>query len=422
MTVVEYRTIPEAELDRALDLHYLVFLQKDPEGELRKLHREILERCLRIGAYEDGELVGLLGAHAMSLSVPGGELSCAGVTFVSVAPTHRRRGVLSGMIAELWRRCAEREVPLAALWVSEATIYGRFGFEPATRSYSVEIDTEHPLELRIAPDERPLRLVSPEEAPKVIGAAHRTAREGRAGRVGRDEFWWRTHILPDEDGENDDLSAPRVVTIGDPGAPPAGYVIYRTESNDEGRGRLHIGELEADSPAVAAALWRYVTSVDLVDQVRAWGRPLDDPLLRFAADRDQVSVVQEFPALWLRLVDVPGALAGRAWSAPVDLVLEVTDAGLPENAGRYRLTVTGTGSGEVGTGGDDAGPVVRVDRTEEAPDLTLDVRELAACYLGDLDPAELVRAGLAVEHTAGAAARLGAASRTELLPHTTDEF
>ncbi|MFJ8233741.1 GNAT family N-acetyltransferase [Streptomyces sp. NPDC094448] len=416
MTVVDHRTIPDAHLDRALDLHYLVFLEKDAEGETRKLHREILERCDVVGAYEGEQLVGLLAARPLSLSVPGGELECAGVTFVSVAPTHRRRGVLRGMIAELMRRCAGRGVPLAALWESDTAIYGRFGFEPATRAYTVEIDTEHPLALRIDPDERPLRLVSPDEAPGVVGAAHAAARSGRAGRVARDDFWWRQHILRPEDVDDDDFSPPRVVVLGEADEPPAGYVIYRTASDREGRGKLHIGELEAESPAVAAALWRYVTSVDLVDQVRAWGRPLDDPLLRFTADRDQISVVKEFPALWLRLVDVPGALAGRTWSAPVDVVLEVTDAAVAENAGRYRLAV-GPDASPGGTG-----LTARVARTDAAPDLTLDVRELAACYLGDLDPAELVRAGLVIEHTAGAAAALGAASRTELLPHTTDEF
>ncbi|MCM2392977.1 GNAT family N-acetyltransferase [Streptomyces albipurpureus] len=409
MTDLEYRTIPEAHLDRALDLHYLVFLGKNCEDEVRKLHHEILERCDRIGAYEGDQLVGLLAAHRLELSVPGADLACAGVTFVSVAPTHRRRGVLSGMIAELWRRCATAGQPLAALWVSETGIYGRFGFEPATRSYTFEIDTDVPLKLRIAADERPLRLVSPAEAPAVISARHNAARSERAGRVARDDFWWRTHILPEEDEENDDLSPPRVVTIGDAGEPPAGYVVYRTITDDEGRGTVHLRELEAESPAAAAALWRYVASIDLADKVRAWGRPLDDPLLRFAADRDQVRVTQEFPALWLRLVDVPAALTGRAWSAAVDLVLEVGDGSVPANAGRYRLTVGAGGAAEV-------------SRTSDAPDLSLDVRELAACYLGDLTAGELVRAGLVVEHSPGAAQTLDAASRTTLLPHTTDEF
>ncbi|MFF8954473.1 GNAT family N-acetyltransferase [Streptomyces sp. NPDC014894] len=412
MTVLEYRTIPEAHLERALDLHYLVFLGKSVDEGPRKLHREILERCDLVGAYEGDELVGLLAAHRLLLSVPGGELPCAGVTFVSVAPTHRRRGVLSGMIAELWRRCAAAGAPLAALWVSETGIYGRFGFEPATRSYTLEIDSDRPLELRTEPDERPLRLVSAEEAPGVIGPLHAAARAERAGRVARDDLWWREHVLPAEDEEDDDRSAPRVVTLGEPGETPAGYVLYRTQTDDEGRGTVHLQELEADSPAVAAALWRYATSIDLADKVRAWGRPLDDVLLRLSADRDQVRITQEFPALWLRVVDVPAALAGRAWSAPVDLVLEVTDTGVSANAGRYRVTAKPDGDAYR----------ARVARTEDAADLTLDVRELAAVYLGDIAPAELVRAGLIAEHTPGTAELLTAAARTGLLPHTTDEF
>ncbi|MER5767476.1 GNAT family N-acetyltransferase [Streptomyces sp. NPDC001985] len=412
MTALEYRTIPDEQLDRALDLHYLVFLEKGVEEDTRKRHREALAHCERVGAYEGEELVGLLGAHPLELSVPGGELPCAGVTFVSVAPTHRRRGVLSGMIAELWRRCAAAGQPLAALWVSESGIYGRFGYEPATRSYSVEIDTDVPLELRIEPDGRPLRLVPASDAPALIGPLHAAARAERAGRVARDEFWWRTHTLPEEDEDSDELSPPRVVTIGEPGEEPAGYVFYRTTRDDEGRGTVHLRELEADSPAVAAALWRFVTSIDLVDKVKAWGRPLDDPLLRIVADRDRVRVTQEFPALWLRTVDVAAALEGRSWSAPLDLVLEVTDTRLPANAGRYRVTA------KPGEGGHRA----RVARTGDAADLTLDVRELAALYLGDIDPAELVRAGLVTEHAPGAARLLGLAARTELLPHTTDEF
>ncbi|MET9291349.1 GNAT family N-acetyltransferase [Streptomyces sp. NPDC003077] len=412
MTTLEFRTIPEAHADRALDLHYLVF-HDDAEEERRKAHRDILLHCDRIGAYDGDELVGLLGAHPLRLSVPGGELPCAGVTFVSVAPTHRRRGVLSGMIRELWRRCAAAEQPLAALWVSEAAIYGRFGFDPATRSYTIEIDSSRPLALRIEPDDRPLRLVPPQDAPAVIGALHEEHRARRAGRVGRDDFWWRTHILREKRDENEDLSPPRVVTIGGGrnGEPPAGYVLYRTLGSDDDNGTpgvVYVEELEADSPATAAALWRYVASIDLTDKVRAWGRPVDDPLLHFAADRDQVRVVQEFGALWLRLVDVPAALRARAWAAPADLVLDLTDAGVPANAGRYRLTVAHSGA--------------TISLTDDAPDLSLDVRELAACYLGGTELRHLVAAGLVTEHTPGAASALDAALRTRELPHTADEF
>ena len=171
---------------------------------------------------------------------------------------------------------------------------------------------------------------------------------------------------------------------------------------------MRVDELEADTPAVAAALWDCVSSLDLTGRVRAWGRPADDPLLHFAADRDQVRVTAQFPALWLRLVDVRAALTARDWAAPVELVLDVADVRRPANAGRFRL--------KAGPGGATYEPA----RAEA--DLTLDVRELAACYLGGTRMVELVAAGLVAERTAGAAAALDAALRTDVLPHTADEF
>lgn len=159
---------------------------------------------------------------------------------------------------------------------------------------------------------------------------------------------------------------------------------------------------------MAAALWSCLASLDLTGKVVARGRPLDDPLLHFAADRDQVRVTGQFPALWLRLVDVRAALTARAWAAPVDLVLELADVRLPANAGRFRLT---------------AGPGRAAYEATAAPaDLALDVRDLAACYLGGTRVVELVSAGLVEERTPGAAAALDDALRTELLPHTADEF
>ncbi|MEV6396688.1 GNAT family N-acetyltransferase [Streptomyces sp. NPDC051907] len=404
---VDIREIPEAHVDRALELAYLVFHDR-PDQDKRAHHREVLLGCERIGAYDGDTLVGVLAALRFTLSVPGGELPSPALTFVSVAPTHRRRGVLSAMIDELLCRCAADGRPLAALWASEDAIYGRFGFGPATQGVTVEIDSDRPLALRIDPDERPLRLIDPADAPEALGPYYDATRRARAGRTSRSAQWWREEWLVEEDEEDEELSPPRIVALGEP---LAGYAVYRTRGgDDEARkpGLVRVGELEADTPAVAAALWRYLAAVDLTGLVRAWGRPLDDPLLLFAADRDQVRAERQFPALRVRLVDVRAALTARSWAADADLVLEVRDERVPANAGRFRLTAGPRGCAYEPSG--------------EPPDLSLDVRDLASCYLGGARVEDLVRAGLAAERSPGAARTLDAALRTELLPHTVDEF
>ncbi|MFD5888363.1 GNAT family N-acetyltransferase [Streptomyces sp. NPDC060334] len=412
--MVDIREVPEAEIDRALELAYLVFHDR-PDHDRRALHHALLTRCARIGAYDGDALVGFMAAHDFRLSVPGTDLSCPGLTFVCVAPTHRRRGVLTALMDEQLRRTAAAGGPIAALWASEAVIYGRFGYGAATQGVTIEIDSTRPLALRVAPDRRPLRLVDPADVPDLVGPYHEAARGARAGRPSRGAERWADEWLAEHDEEDEELSPPRTVVLGEPGEPIAGYVLYRTKSpsaagdgRPRGVGLVRVDELEADTPAVAAALWECVSSLDLTGKVTAWGRPVDDPLLHFAADRDQVRVTAQFPALWLRLVDVPAALTARAWAAPVELVLELSDVRLPANAGRYRLKAGPDGAA--------------CEPARAEPDLVLDVRELAACYLGGTRVAELVAAGLVEERVPGAAAALDAALRTELLPHTADEF
>ncbi|MFI9271242.1 GNAT family N-acetyltransferase [Kitasatospora sp. NPDC052896] len=406
------REVPEAHLNRALDLASLVF-HETYEKEERDRYRRLLRRCDRIGAYADDRLVGLLAAHRFQLSVPGGQLPCAGLTFVSVAPTHRRRGVLSALMAELWRGCAARSRPLAALWASETAIYGRYGFGAATHLSTIEIDSTRPLALRLTPDPGPLRLLDAAEAPDLLGPRYEASRSRRAGRPARDRLWWREQVLPEEDEDDDELSPPRIVVAGED--PCAGYAIYRTRGGDDDNGAaglVQVYELESETAPVTAALWSYLASIDLTGRVRAWGRAADDPLPLLAADRDQVRVTQQFPALWLRLVDVRAALTARTWAQPVDLVLEVRDEAIPANHGRFRLTADPGGGANGG----------RYEPTTDPADLALDVRDLAACYLGDTRLCRLAHAGLVTERTAGAARQLDAALRTEFLPFTHDEF
>ncbi|OKI01067.1 acetyltransferase [Streptomyces sp. CB02923] len=400
----DIRDIPEAHVDRALDLAYLAFHEKAGDAT-RKRHREALLSCERVGAYADEEIVGFAAAHRLGLSVPGGELPAAELDFVSVAPTHRRRGVLTGMMGELWRRCAAGNRPLACLWASEEAIYGRFGFGPATEAYTVEIDTTRPLDLRITPDRRPLRLIAPADAIAMIAPLYEAGRARRGGRLSRDEAWWRRAMLSgDEDGDDAKDGPSRIVVLGGKGEPPAGYVVYRVGEKNT----VTVVEMAAADAPAAAALWSYLASIDLTRKVRAWAVAADDPLLLFAADRDQVRVTGQWPALWLRLVDVAQALTARSWAAPADLVLEVRDAALPANAGRFRLTADPSGA----TYGPADGPA----------DLALDVRDLASCYLGGTRLWRLVQAGVVEERTPGAARLLDAALETDHLPFTGEEY
>ncbi|WP_405408054.1 GNAT family N-acetyltransferase [Streptomyces decoyicus] len=406
--------LAEADLDRALDLSYTVFHLK-PGDRTRSFHRDLLRDGLRVGAYDGEQLAGLAGAHRRTMTVPGSQLPCAAVDFVSVLPTHRRRGILNSMMDELWRRCAADGRPLACLWPSESAIYGRYGFGAATEVYGIEIDASRPLALRPAPDSRPLRLIDPAEAPAMLAPRYEATLPQRAGRFTRDESWWRAGAL-DLDGVRmntgqDGFGPVRVVVLGAPGEQPGGYAFYRTRGpGDEGPGVVRVDELEAESAPAAAALWSYLASIDLTSTVRAQCRPADDPLLYLAADRDQVRVTGQEPSLWLRLVDVRTALTARSWAAPVDLVLDLRDTALPVNAGRFRLTADAT---------DPADAVGATwEPTDEAPDISLDVRELASCYLGGTPLRHFVHAGLATEHTPGAVRRLDAALETAWLPFT----
>ncbi|MFB6568470.1 MULTISPECIES: GNAT family N-acetyltransferase [Streptomyces] len=411
-TDLTLRTIPDADLDQAVDLTALAFHLK-LDGKGRAHQSEVLRNALRIGAYDDGTLAGMAAAHRLRIAVPGGQLPVAALDFVSVAATHRRRGALTGLLAELWRHCAAERLPLACLWASESAIYGRFGFGAATEAYRLEIDSGRPLALRIAPDDRPLRLLDPADAPAVLGAFHEEQLTAGAGRFSRDAAWWRRHVLDleDTDDDEDDYGPLRVVVLGAAGEHPGGYALYRTRGADgHAPGAVDVQELAAASAPAAAALWTYLAGIDLTSTVHASARPVDDPLLQFAADRDQVRVTRQEPCLWLRLVDVGAALTARSWAAPVDVVLDVRDAALPANDGRFRLTAGLPGTAASWT------------PTTDAVDVALDVRELGACYLGGVPLRRLVQAGLARERTPGAVRRLDAALETERLPFTGEDY
>jgi predicted acetyltransferase len=345
---------------------------------------ELLEQFVRTlphermhAAWEDGAIVGGAGVFPFELSVPGGSLLCAGVTAVGVHPTHRRRGVLRAMMDAQLRDVHERGEPIAALWASEETIYGRFGYGIA--SWAGELKVPHEWDAFAEPLEPAgtVRFVTPEEARELFPPVYEAVRRERPGLTSRSEDWWNDRQLRMPEQEAD---APKRFVVLELDGEPAGYAIYRTHFGFEGGlpgSRLVVREALGATPQATAAVWRFLLDVDWMATVEVSHAPPDHPLFLLLAMPRRVRY-RMGDGLWVRLVDVPAALSGRAYGEGRPLVLEVRDAVCEWNDGRWKL--------EDGS----------CSRTDEEPDLALDVSALGSAYLGAVSFAQL-RAALRVE-------------------------
>jgi predicted acetyltransferase len=345
---------------------------------------EFLEELARLmphermhAAFEDGDIVGGAGAFPYELSVPGGSLPCAGVTAVGVTPTHRRRGALRLMMDAQLRDVHERGEPIAALWASEETIYGRFGYGIA--AWAGELEVKHESDAFAELPELPAttRFVSPEEAAELFPPIYDAVRRERPGMPSRSAEWWKLrHVRLHDDEKN----APRRFVALDIEGETQGYAIYRTHFSFEGglpASRLVVREALGATPEATAAIWRFVLDVDWMAVVEVSLAPPDHPLFLLLA-LPRRARYRMGDGIWVRLVDLPAALSGRVYSEGDPLVLEVRDAVCEWNDGRWKLE-----------GGE-------CSRTDDEPDLAFDVSALGSAYLGAVSFAQL-RAALRVE-------------------------
>jgi predicted acetyltransferase len=358
---------------------------------------EFLERWVKTlphermhAAFEGGQIVGGAGASPFELSVPGGSLPCAGVTAVGVHPTHRRRGVLRSMMDAQLRDVHERGEPIAALWASEETIYARFGYGIASWAGALNVPQEWDAFAEPLEPAATTRFVTPEEARELFPPVYEAVRRERPGMMSRSDVWWEDRHLRQEERESD---APRRFVVVELDGEPVGYAIYRTHfSFDEGSAssRLVVREALGATPQATAAIWRFVLDVDWMGAVEVDLAPPDHPLFLLLATPRRMRY-RMGDGLWVRIVDMATALSGRTYGEGARLVLEVRDAVCDWNDGRWKL--------EDGT----------CERTDEEPDLALDVSALGSAYLGGV-PFRQLREALRVDEL-----RTGAIERADSL-------
>jgi predicted acetyltransferase len=316
------------------------------------------------------DLVGTARAFDAELTVPGGaRLPMAAVTGVGVRADRTRRGILRALMTAQLEDFAGRGVVFANLLASEAAIYGRFGYGLATRCRTYGVDRRRARVRPDAPVGGEIELLEIDRAFEVCPVVYERLRH-RPGGMTRPEVLWR---LYENQSRRRTQPMKTVVHHGPDG--PDGFVRYFVEGGHGQPKQLEVMDLFAGSPAAFAGLWRFLLGVDLVDRVVAEERALDEPIELILADHRHAAVERVADEHWIRLVDVPKALAVREYGSAAPVVVEVDDPLLPANGGTYRI------------GPDSAG------RTDEPAALRLDVTTLAMIYFGTWRPSALAGAG-----------------------------
>jgi predicted acetyltransferase len=416
------RLITEDELPGLHTVHEHAF-QDGPlsDASRTRIHARIeLDRTL--AAFDGPVMVGVTSAYSFQMRIPGALAAVAGVTMVGVLPTHRRRGILSALMRQQLADIHARGEATAALFASEAGIYGRYGYGRASWHTSYEV---HGGEGALAPGAPAdgalrLRIAEPTAARAELAKVYQAVLDERPGLYARNDAWW-DRLLADEPEDRAGASPLRCVIAEDP-AGPRGYALFSGMSNWDGatflpNSSVSIREVMTADPAAAAAIWADLLSRDLTTEFRIQLRPVDDPVLYLLADPRRLRPTIA-DGLWVRLVDVPAALGQRRYACPVDAVIEVTDDLCGWNQGRWRLTAGGPGGpARAGhAGGQPPGFAASCEPATAPADVALPVSALGAAYLGGTRLGALAAAGQATELRPGALAALSAAMSWDPAP------
>jgi predicted acetyltransferase len=400
---LEYRSPSADEFADVLRTTYAAFGEELKDEDIERSRRVMpVDRVL--AAWDGGRPVGVTASWPLELTVPGGVAAAAGVTWVGVLPSHRRRGILRELMLRQLDDVHGRGEPLAILWASESVIYGRFGYGIAAPETSMDAERSS---FALRDDAGPrgsVRLLTADEAAEHFPPLYESRRRERPGQFARSADWWTTGLLADPEHWREG-SSPKYYALLEIDGEPAGYALYRVKPKwEEGtpRGELRVLEAFATSPEATAEIWRFLFGVDLVVRVKAGRLDPAWALLLMVRDPRRLHLSVD-EGLWLRFVDLEAALQARSFEDGDEVVLEVADDVLPRNAGRFRV-------------GAEPG------RTDADADVAVDVRDLASAYLGAFTFERLAAAGRARELRPGGLARATALFATPVPPHCPEGF
>lgn len=406
-------TAGDAERFQAADMAAFFFDPASADVEIDTAH---IDWSRAFGVEREGEpgLAGIYASYPMCVTVPGAvggltTLPMAGLSWVSVHPDHRRRGILRTMMRHHLDWLHDRGEYLGGLLAAEVGIYGRFGY--AVASLNVQLTAPRSTEL-VAPalDDRAAAVstrmlpADSDDVAELLYDAQRRCAAGRLGDVTRPLSMIRPGLRdrPARRVGREPLQVMFARTDGE----VTGYAVLQRQVSwsdvEVAQGTVHVHELSALDSASLLALARRLLDLDLTTTTKIANIAIDSPLVWWAGGPRGLDV-RVTDSLWLRLLDVPVALHARGYAAPCDLVLDITDDLCPWNAGAWRFQVGDDGAGTC-------------SRSNGPADVRLPVQALGAAYLGSRTLTAQVSQGVVHEVTAGSVHRLSSAFAADREP------
>ena len=375
------RTIRDDEIPAFRDSMMTTFGEDaddaDPDGTARV--RKLIPPGRMWAAFDGPHVVGTAATFDHAIGLPGGgSLPIAGLTMVTVRPTHRRRGILREMMRLHLEEARSRRIAASGLWASEALIYRRFGYGPASASETYTIHGASNVRFADRWTEMPgdeLEVVDEARARECLPAIYARVTARRPGALRRSDLWWSERRFLETPFARRGASRRRHVIARRAGE-DVGFLAFRQRpkfADSLPAGTVEVIELHAIDTRAEASLWKFALSVDLFPTVSWWCAPVDCPLPWMLEDPRRVER-QRFDNLWLRIEDIPVALASRTYA----------------HAGRLRFAVDGT-TWELEVV-DGKGHCVQ---TGESPQIAMDRPTFGSLYLGGFSASALATADLA---------------------------
>jgi predicted acetyltransferase len=397
---VEIRSPSEEEFRDAALTVYTAFGDELHDADIER-ERKVMPLERFIAAYDDGTPVGAAASYPFEVTIPGGTIPAAGVTWVGVLPSHRRRGILQSFMRQQLNEDGEA---IAILWASESAIYGRFGYGMAAPNVRMDARSDR-FRLRGDPDPvGTIRHVGTDEALELFPKVFDRKRLEIPGMFARTREWWTEMKLADPEHWRRGFGPKHLVVLELDGAPEA-YATYRVKSDWENgipKGQLMVIDAIATTPTATRELWRFLFNIDLVSNIKQFMFDPGSALFLMVEDARRLNLGMS-DGLWLRIVDVERALSARSYATDDSIVIELSDEFCPWNAGRWKIGA-------------------EVERTNDAAELALDSTDLASAYLGAFDFHALARGQRVEELKPGALERASALFRTTRPPYCPEEF